>query len=306
MADMYFENLPSTNTPIIDTNINKLNDVKVSTTQPNTGEKVWIQKGKNLLDKNKLGFGAITAGSTAETLDYNTQAYTTDWIFCTPNTSYTLSGGNRVRWQFKNASKQITYADTITITTPADAKYMRCYCFYDDNNVGVGNLNLQIEEGTNATSYESYIEPTIHIKNDNNVYENFDLNFNIGSFTTATGVYTTARWVDGENTCIWTAPKAGNYIVYIYFYPQEDASARIYKQFQLKGTTTRPLGNMLFYQHSTNEISTAASDKTVVGGVFSTPVIATSARQTIYPYIHSPVAGLKWNVTIVGIYVGNS
>lgn len=173
MSDMYFKNLPDTTTPIIDVNLNKLNDVKVSTTQPITGEKVWIQKGKNLLDKkNKLSYGSISVDSTSEDLVYaNVQAYTTDWIPCIPNTAYTVSGGNRNRWQFKNASNVITYIEQATITTPSDAKFMRCYCYYDANNTGLNNVNLQIEQRANATSYEAYIEPTLYVKNDNNVYE---------------------------------------------------------------------------------------------------------------------------------------
>lgn len=172
MSDMYFQNLPSTSTPITAENLNKLNDIKVSSTEPITGEKMWIQKGKNLLDKNnKLAFGTIPLNSTSETLDYNTQSYTTDWMPCTPNTKYTVSGGNRIRWQFKNASETITYADTATATSPIDAKYMRCYCYYDENNTGLNNVNLQIEQGATATSYEAYIEPTLYVKNNNGVYE---------------------------------------------------------------------------------------------------------------------------------------
>ena len=52
MSDMYFENLPSTNTPINATNLNKLNDIKVSPTEPSTGEKVWIKHTGNLFNKN--------------------------------------------------------------------------------------------------------------------------------------------------------------------------------------------------------------------------------------------------------------
>lgn len=174
MSDMYFQNLPSTSTPITAENLNKLNDVKSSANQPSTGEKVWIQKGKNLLNKNEMGTGNIIyPDTTAEILNPDQKAYTTNWIPCNPNTQYTASGGNRERWQFKNASGTITFAEGYTITTPADAKFMRWYGYYDDNNTGISNVNLQIEQGSIATSYEPYIEPTIYVKNNNGVYERF-------------------------------------------------------------------------------------------------------------------------------------
>lgn len=54
MSDMYFENLPSTTTPLTAENLNKLNDIKVSSTQPSTGEKVWFKNSteKKIYIKN--------------------------------------------------------------------------------------------------------------------------------------------------------------------------------------------------------------------------------------------------------------
>ena len=110
-------------TPLNQTNLNQMQTnieksaVAISSTQPNTGEKVWIKKGKNLLNKNKLQNGAITANSTDSALDPNSRAYTTEWIECLSNKSYTLSNGNRNRWQFKNSSGVITFASGNTVTT---------------------------------------------------------------------------------------------------------------------------------------------------------------------------------------------
>ena len=50
MSDMYFKSLPDKSTPLIPTNLDKLNDIKVSPTQPTTNEKVWIQRGNNILN----------------------------------------------------------------------------------------------------------------------------------------------------------------------------------------------------------------------------------------------------------------
>ena len=44
MTRIRFEDLPSTNTPRNAENLNKLNNVVISSTEPTTGEEVWIQK----------------------------------------------------------------------------------------------------------------------------------------------------------------------------------------------------------------------------------------------------------------------
>jgi predicted acylesterase/phospholipase RssA len=50
MTRIRFEDLPSTNTPRNAENLNKLNNVVISPTEPTTGEEVWIQRGKNLIN----------------------------------------------------------------------------------------------------------------------------------------------------------------------------------------------------------------------------------------------------------------
>lgn len=189
-------------TPINQSNLNKIEDeletldkegIIVSPTEPTTDRrKVWMKKGKNLLDKNRLNNLFMPASSTSEELEYNKQAYTTNWIECMPNTKYIISGQNRVRWQLKSSSGIITHIEAGTITTASDTKYIRCYCYYDENNTGIDNLNLQIEQNATVTSYEAYIEPSTYIKNDNGVYESLSkdkpnnslLNLNMSYFDT--------------------------------------------------------------------------------------------------------------------------
>ena len=122
-----------------------------------------------------------------------------------------------------------------------------------------------------------------------------------GSYTTAEGQYTTASWATGTNTCTWTAPKTGLYIVWAYYINADDNAYRIYKQFQVKGTATRLVSDMLLYQAGPDSTSESSWDK-IAGGTFSTLVYA-QAGQTIIPYVHTPVAGLKWNVKIVGMFI---
>lgn len=56
MTRIRFEDLPSTNTPRNSENLNKLNNVIISPTEPTTGEEVWIDDShKKLYTKNDNG-----------------------------------------------------------------------------------------------------------------------------------------------------------------------------------------------------------------------------------------------------------
>lgn len=56
MTRIRFENLPSTNTPRNAENLNKLNNVVISSTEPTTGEEVWIDNtNKKIYTKNDNG-----------------------------------------------------------------------------------------------------------------------------------------------------------------------------------------------------------------------------------------------------------
>lgn len=56
MTRIRFENSPSTNTPINASNLDKLNNVVISPTQPTTGEEVWIDDiNKKIYTKNDNG-----------------------------------------------------------------------------------------------------------------------------------------------------------------------------------------------------------------------------------------------------------
>lgn len=149
------------------------NLVIVSSTEP-TGdnrEKVWIKKGKNLLNKADVAIGKFfAANSTDEELDTTSNALTTAWIPCLPNTTYIISGGNdRNRWQTKAQDGTITYMgdSSRSLKTNSTAKYLRCYYYASYS----GALpDVQIEQGT-TTAYEEYIQPEIYVLNNNDVYE---------------------------------------------------------------------------------------------------------------------------------------
>lgn len=176
MSDMYFENLPSTSTPITAENLNKLNDIKVSSTQPNTGEKVWFKSGKNLFNANDIivnmfinndnttgtstvtntsGFIGVRAGKVTLSYSYSTLGSSNERGICFYNKNKLYVSGT---------TYNVTHTTT-QITVPQDG-YMR---FSYDKNCS----NIQLEQGNVATSYEAYVEKEIYIKNNNGVYEEF-------------------------------------------------------------------------------------------------------------------------------------
>jgi hypothetical protein len=118
---------------------------------------------------------------------------------------------------------------------------------------------------------------------------------NLGSYTTATGTYTTASWSEGTNTCTWTAPKTGVYLIFARFQANDYSAAQPYKQFQLKGTATRIMGDLGFWQD-------VANNSFVEGVIVSMPVYATQG-QTVIPYVHTDVADKVWNMTITGVFL---
>lgn len=74
MTRIRFEDLPSTNTPRNAENLNKLNNVVISPTEPITGEEVWIDNvNKKIYTKNDNGVyeefyknnGIVESGSNA-------------------------------------------------------------------------------------------------------------------------------------------------------------------------------------------------------------------------------------------------
>lgn len=178
-----FENLPSTKTPINAENLNQLQDnlVVVSATEP-TGdnrEKVWIQKGNNLFDKNNcLTYAWV--GENGTIINSNDNNVLSALIPCKPNTKYTLSGftpnaylivvgfdsSKNYTWTISNQLEKETIK---TITTGANDHFIKIGFGY-----AVPNLStLMINQGDVALPNEEYITPKIYVKNNNDIYEEF-------------------------------------------------------------------------------------------------------------------------------------
>ena len=120
----------------------------------------------------------------------------------------------------------------------------------------------------------------------------------LGAYSTASGTYTTAAWATGTNTCTWTAPATGIYIVWVRYELQsaDTATRNQYKQLQMTGTATRLLDNVLYYD------TTNGTDNSFVSRTISQPVSATQG-QTITPYIHTGTAGTVFNVKVTALKI---
>lgn len=147
-------------------------DLIVGSTEP-TGlnrKKVWMQKGKNLYDKNKSTDAIALNVDTGETLTFDGRT-TSDYIEVQPNTQYTISVNGKVSTvntcMYDSNKDYIRGMVTTTIKTTSDTKYIRFY------HATTSKEGTQLEQNSTATEYEEYIEPKIYIKNDNNVYEKF-------------------------------------------------------------------------------------------------------------------------------------
>ena len=161
MSDIYFEDLPSTATPLRAINLNKLNDVKVSSTAPTTGEKVWVKHKDNLFDiDNAIITNAYFNSDTGEMISGGSSYVTENYTEVEANKSYNVTGATLRRTVFYKTKKKILSVSTTStyFTTPDNTKYIRIQI---DSNTS----NLIIQEGTN------YIKDDIYILNKNKVYE---------------------------------------------------------------------------------------------------------------------------------------
>lgn len=165
-----------------ETNLNLLQDnmekagVIVSATEPTTGEKVWIQKGKNLVNEWIKGEYYNT---DEHAIIESTNFLRTDFIKIDINTDYILSNSENCKFgKICVFDENYNYLEDMNIDnlltsfkiTNTKAKYIIVNIFYKD----YPNLSwIQLEQGTTATPYEAYIKKKIYTKNETNKFETF-------------------------------------------------------------------------------------------------------------------------------------
>ena len=119
-------------------------------------------------------------------------------------------------------------------------------------------------------------------------------------YTQASGTHTTAAWGDGTSTVTWTAPRTGLYLFFSRFSIDDDSNAQIYKQFQLKGTSTRITGDVLFYQPGP---LTATANALGIGIFSACSLIYAEQGQTVIPRVWTGAAGIVWNVNFTSLFL---
>lgn len=180
-------------------------NVIVSSEEPTTGEEVWVQRGKNLFDKNNYNLVNGLVDDTSLILNKNDKGRNV-YLKVKPNTTYTIRkeiavselaatsfvnepiiGSIATQWIGGFEKKQIT------ITTGQNDNYLCVYVYYDTVSIGTFEevLNsLEIEEGSSITPKK------IHTKNDNGVYEEFYNEEEREVYST--GETRIGTWIDGH------------------------------------------------------------------------------------------------------------
>lgn len=229
MEKINFQDLPNTDTPIKASTLNQMQSnieescVAVSPTQPETNERVWIQKGKNLL----IPFNKTAVISN----DNDTFTFQADlpinWYGCIAkaeleaNTEYTISCSNSIGYgriglatmseggpdSYKpdtNLGEDILhlFEASKNSTTFISNKKQTVYLMYCSDspreNLSSFTTSIQLEQGSTATEYEAYIYMKIWHKNKNGVFEKVydESEMNKTNYSLAEQVIGT--WIDGK------------------------------------------------------------------------------------------------------------
>ena len=212
MEKINFENLPSTNTPLDADTLNGMQSnieksvVAVGKTQPSTSENVWIKKGKNLFNLEKLissrtnhgtnqwtnsSLKFVSAGNysfsrnvytiPAEllnkqvTLSFNAVSSTNISSDTIRNSIFISTTGNESGDVLIQALTTTNNRYTATFTPTIQNLQITLYATLSDSTTQVTMTisDIQLEQNSTATTFEPYIKKEILVKNGNSLYENF-------------------------------------------------------------------------------------------------------------------------------------
>ena len=192
--------------------------ITVSSTEPTTGEEVWIQKGKNkvLTDFSKWESGHYGLTGLKETLKERVRLI--DLIKVTPNTTYYVDTSNKdynfvIRAFDSNKTFVSSFGGIVnggTFTTSSNTYYLGVTIYnatgvvsdYSTYTTLFQNESIKPLICLNSESdktYEEYITKTVYVKNNNDIYEEFiseELANNQQNYSTSEQVIGT--WIDGK------------------------------------------------------------------------------------------------------------
>lgn len=176
MDNFRFINFPSTETPINETNLNKLNNSIVSPHEPTTKEHIWGKCGKNKFNKNAYcddSTGAIAfivhlENGKKYTISSNKPLtvikFAPTGVAAGKFTGPESWNGNITKWTFTAGNNKELYNNsTLFLGVKVNT--------ISNDIADFADYNIQIEEGENATEFEEYVEKNINVLNANNDYE---------------------------------------------------------------------------------------------------------------------------------------
>jgi len=188
----------------------------VSPTEPTADRrKVWFQKGKNYINENLLKIETVN-GVTCSIVDgkivFNGTA-TNNGCFRIP--IFLKKGMYVFSWYGKHIASHFTFRaknnnyisdlelpgginNILTVTT--DDEYIIGLNINKDKVYTASNtsFNIQLEQGTEATEYEEYINSAIYAKNNNGEYEKFIEKEEERIDITTEMEYATNEYIDGN------------------------------------------------------------------------------------------------------------
>lgn len=208
---MNFIDLPDTSTPITAENLNSLESVIISPTEPTDRKKVWLQRSHNIFDKAHISAVNGYLNNSGQIYNQSTRGERTfDFMRVKPNQTYTFtleettddtsagywfgigayssnSESSFISIPFRDASS----TKNVTFETPSGTNYIRISGRYF-----AGATKLQLVDGSTVLPYEPYVDKKIYTLNDNGVYEEFYDETNKEIYSTSEKRIGT--WIDGK------------------------------------------------------------------------------------------------------------
>ena len=180
-----------------------VDEIAVGPTQPTTNEKVWIQHSKNYFNKNDyfvdsegyVGFNLNLELGKTYTMSSNKPLYVAKFANAGGSANNNIGPqkwGSFTSWTFVAGDNVNNYLNnTVFLGVKANTLSTNINDFAD--------YNIQIEEGTEATEFEEFVDKKIYCLNDNNIYEKFldvEKANNQQNYSTTEQVIGT--WIDGK------------------------------------------------------------------------------------------------------------
>ena len=235
--------------------IREENSLIVSPTKPTTNEKVWIQKGKNLLNLKNVSAktqNGLTWSLNIENDTIDVSGTATGYSAISLMSNFVPT--NNFIISLNGSLKDTTYVTTQVnvykdgVSTDLGSKFIIDISEYDfdyftigikrKSNVAINeSIKVQVEYGDTVTEYEKYIEPMIYI--DNNKFLDVEKIDNQQNYSTQEKKIGT--WINGKplyrkvitNINVSASSKAGTY-VYTEIHINNNIEEVIYKNISYK------------------------------------------------------------------------